>query len=228
MGGRGGSGGGRGGSSTKVYEQSGGYIDLKDSPLQYGRKDDMLKGKQRTTIEEFEKNRVNEKVEHSRTVSKNGNVIAERKGGKGSVELYTRDGENGQVGSHNHPRESGVLGGTFSNADIEVFTSKSELNTIRATTKEGTYSMSKGQNFDAAGLLAYKQQERKRLVNIRKQTYRAIDTAQARGDITYSKSVELKNRAFNKFLVDVHNSLLAGQSKYGYTYTLERNRGRRK
>lgn len=226
--GHGGYSGIRGGSGTRVYEKSGGYIDLKDNPLKYGRKDDMLKGDSRKAIEEFELEKVHADREYSRVVDKNGNVYSERKGDKGSVYIETKPGEDGQTGSHNHPREIGMLGGTFSNADIDSFSTDTKLKTLRATAKEGTYSISKGKNFDGAGLMAYKESERNRLILERKERNRNIKRMYSNGDISEAKAYELQRKSFNKFLVDVHNSLIAGQKTYGYNYTLERPKWRKK
>lgn len=215
-----------GGNGTRVAEASGGYIDLKDNPLKYGRKDDTIKGDTRKAIEAFEKDHVNADIEYSVVVDKNGRVYSRHKGEKGSVKMETKSGEDGQTGSHNHPRGVGKLGGTFSNEDIEAFSSNSHFSTLRAVTKEGTYSISKKKNFDAAGLISYKKAERSRLMKERRSRMDEINAKLKSGEITRTRAIELQHKSFNKYLVDVHNSLIAGQKTYGYSYTLERPRRR--
>ena len=76
--------------------------------------------------------------------------------------------------------------------------------------------------------MEYKEAERRRLITERKERKNQIKNAYSRGEITEAKMYEMQNKSFNKYLVDIHNSLLSGQEKYGYTYTLERPRWRKK
>lgn len=226
MGGRSGS---SGGSSTRVYDKNGAYIDLSESPLKYGQKDDTLKGVARAAIEAFENdnNKTRASVEYSRVVDKNGNIVSEDVGEEGNVDMRIRTGEKGQTGSHTHPKKIGYLGGTFSNEDIENFTTQPEYTTLRARAKEGTYSISKKENFDAKGLMEYKLSERKRLYEQRVKNENELLAKRERKEISVKELKEGIVKEYNKFLVNVHNSLLAGQKKYGYSYTLERPRRRK-
>ena len=224
MGGRSGSSGGGGG--TRVYEKSGGYIDLSDNPLMYGNNDEALSGLRREKIVEFEEKYADAKIEHSRVVDKDGNIYSERKGKAGSVEMVKKQGETGQTGSHNHPREPGVLGGTFSGADVKIFSQK-EYDTLRARAKEGTYSISKKENFNADGLIQYE----KKFTEVLKKEYRdnnnRVKQQYKKGEITLVQAIEQQNKNFNSYLVKRHNAFISGKQEYGYNYVLERPRRRK-
>ena len=89
-------------------------------------------------LESFEKNRLQGKIEYATAVSKNGVVYGEVKGGKGSVRTPVYFDDDGNTFTHIHPRDNGIFGGTFSDADINVF-SNYGVKTYRAVAKEGTY-----------------------------------------------------------------------------------------
>ena len=46
-----------------------------------------------------------------------------------------------------------------------------------------------------------------------------------KGKITATEYNTRNKNAFNKMLIALHNDLLAGQSQYGYSYTLEDKNG---
>ena len=50
----------------------------------------------------------------------------------------------------------------------------------------------------------------------------SLKTEVRKGTITWSEYRRASDNAFNVYLVNLHNSLLAGQSTYHYFYTLER------
>ena len=228
-------GNGRGGGLTmvkSVVTQSGDTIDLSETPLIYGNNDQAIQGLARQTVEAQETKRLSAKSEYAIVLDENGNQIAgESHGTKGRVVV---NGLNeATIMTHNHPRgkgEEGTLGGTFSYKDCLRLSEKPRLQTMRASAAEGTYSISKGKNFDADGFRRYAE----KINTDRRATLNASNAAHAKriqaeydaGKIDYTvANKQLKAlcaKEFNKYLVAVHNDMLAGQKQYGYNYTLER------
>lgn len=223
--------GGRGSSfsqsayvAVSVTGSDGAHIDLTGIPLHYGGKDHNLTGKVRTTIEAFEDRRWKNKIEFSRFVDADGNVIEDNRGGKGSVGASLSARMSAHAMSHNHPRsgrESGLLGGTFSTGDINNFVRFSQK-TYRATASEGTYSISKQKGFDGKGFRQYYSSEHSKNRGAYVTARKTLDTSYKAGKMSYSDYRKATQKAFNTYLVANHNSLRAGQKQYGYHYTLER------
>lgn len=145
-------------AKNKVVVQSGDEISL-DSPLIYGQKDAAISGDVRTALEAQETKRLKAKTEYGLMFGKSGEpVMSEVHGGKGSVSIpheafLIKDG----IFTHNHPRgkgDEGVLGGTFSTADMKIF-AETPTRTMRASAAEGTYSITKTLSFDKAGFNSY-------------------------------------------------------------------------
>ena len=117
---KGSSGGKRGGSSgalvVKSIQIGGVDIDLSSYPLVYGSDDPVLTAEAKKSIDAFETQRRGAKIEYSRFVDDQGNVIEDNRGGKGSVSASLHARNTAYAMSHNHPRDngSGQLGGTFS------------------------------------------------------------------------------------------------------------------
>lgn len=160
MGGRGSSnprGGGDGfekKGATSVADGNTGSVDLSGSPLRYGKADKALDGQRRVAVEGFENRYRGAKIEYGATFDANGMTTELKRGGKGSVKTSAMKYASADTFSHIHPRGEGVLGGTFSQADLSNFTTYG-IKTVRAAAKEGTYSISKGKNFDALGFRQY-------------------------------------------------------------------------
>ena len=217
-----------GGVATSVMGGSGEKIDLTDIPLQYGKKDATLTGKERKNVEEFEKKRVSAKTEYAVLLDENGDRINTKDyhGGKGSVKLPHEDVTKSKTMSHNHPRgkgEEGTLGGTFSGADTRAFSHNANMQTMRATAAEGTYSISKTKDFKSHAFRAFHKQSESKHMGEYKKTAAKIQKDLYSNKITPMKAKELNSKAFNKAMVNMHNDLLGGQKTYGYTYTLEQN-----
>lgn len=227
MGGRGGSSGGSsagGVSKSSVMTQSGQMADLGGASLRYGDKDPAVSGDLRTAVERQEARRVNNKIEYGATYDADGGLIgSEHKGGRNGVSVPARDVDAATVYTHNHPRgagEEGAIGGTFSEADLDVW-SRRGVNTFRATAAEGTYSITKESNFNAAGLRSYYSQIHTDANARRVQANNALADQVRNGSITYQQYLTQHTANFNRMLCECHDGLLAGQSKYGYHYTLE-------
>ena len=218
---------GRGGVKS-VVTQGGVTVDLSDNPLIYGKNDSALTGAKRQIIDDFEKRRGKSKIEYGILVDKDGNVITEERGGKKKVSYYNSDLAKAEVLSHIHPRGKGdedLIGGTFSNQDMKVFTDFGNIKTFRAKATEGTYSITKGKNFDAKGFMDYinsSEKEAKTKMNgLRSQINENYRSGKYNSYGDYKKDF---NNAFNNYLVNSHNALSSGAKKYGYTYTLERKK----
>lgn len=197
-------------------------IDLSTCPLVYGKKDPALTGAARKSLETFEAKRVTAKIEYSEFVMNDGRVISSNRGGKGSVSAPLSARMTADAMSHNHPRESGIIGGTFSDADLGLWGQFNQT-TYRAAAKEGTYSISKNATgFHGRTLVkdykAYVKAETKKA----KQKQKDAISDCANGKISLKQCIDAQVRANNEMLVSYHNFLLNGQQKYGYTYTLER------
>jgi hypothetical protein len=223
--------GGRGGSYSRSTDiavfatgADGTNIDLSESPLHYGGSDPNLTGKVRATIEDFEDKRWKNKIEYSRFVDANGNVIEDNRGGKGSVRASLTARMSAVAMSHNHPRsgsEADLLGGTFSTGDLNNFVRFNQT-TYRATASEGTYSISKLKGFDSRGFKSYYTAECTMNYGAYSSTITKLNASYRSGSMEYKEYISQAHKAFNKFLVAEHNSLRAGQKLYGYHYTLER------
>lgn len=222
--GKGSSGRDSSGTARSVLDNDGSKIDLSDSPLRYGKNDNSISDSVRKNVDEFEDKRRDSKVEYAHLVDANGNTTADRKGGKTSVKTSSADWKKSVLFTHVHPREAGMLGGTFSEQDFFPFAATPSVKTMRAVAKEGTYSVSKGSNYDAAGLQLYFHAEKLQLRNALVNVVNKLNAQYKSGAIDYLAYNQSYNKEFNKYLVGMHNVLLAGQKQYGYTYTLERRR----
>ena len=218
---------GRGSSKAKGYVAKG---ELKlpdgskiefDGELRYGDKDKTVTGAVRQNIESWENRRRKNKIEYAYSVDRDGNPVGpERKGGSGSVRTpYSYHGE-GTTFTHIHPRGAGILGGTFSEGDLQNFAYNRGV-TSRAAAKEGTYSISKGPNFDSKGFMQYVRQVHRDIDSSTSAQAKAV-TKQARdGKITHAETMQQLGKISNNHLIALHNKYLEGQKKYGYIYTLE-------
>lgn len=225
MGGRGASSGGGGGASfTGALNLGGDDNNIQfDGTLKYGKNDPGLTGKNRQTIENWEQKRVKSKIEYGFATDGNGDPVGkEIRGGKGSVRvpISYHNQENGAF-THIHPREAGVLGGTFSQADLMNF-ARGKTTTSRAAAKEGTYSISKGKNFNESGFVKFAYEANSRFEQSARAKIKVAKDRYRSGKIDYNTYLSEHGKAFNTALVELHNDYLSGQKKYGYTYTLEK------
>ena len=216
---------------SRVRTQSGEIAELGNNPLVYTNSDMYLSSKARAAIDDWEKKRSKSKIEYAYMVDENGFEIAENRGGRSSVSTYLSDKLKSDTFTHIHPRgkgDEGYLGGTFSEQDIINFANaantakypNSKLRSYRAKAAEGTYWIAKANNFDPNGLKDYV-----------KQVFSEFEIAKAArkkeagtlADTSWFKLKAKYTQIWNDEIVNVHNKLLAGQKKYGYTYGLERS-----
>ena len=224
MGGRGAS-AGTGDEARRVTIKGGEVVDLSDNPLKYGKEDSALTPAQRWNIEAQEDKRRNNLIEFGFAVDKNGLVVGEKRGGKGSMRPTAAMVTRGEVFTHNHPRDfgAGVLGGTFSDADMDFFTTY-RIRTMRASAYEGTYSITKGAGFASTAFLKWFSDADRSAKAEHNARSKALYNEAKSGQITYDEYNARRNASFNRFLVEMHNTLLKGQKIYDYTYTLERRK----
>lgn len=226
FGGRGASssaGGGGGGSAKGELKLPDGSKIEFEGELKYGKKDSTLTPEARKAIEDWETKRSKAKIEYAYAVHDDGTPVGnEVKGGKGSVRTPYNYHGDGTTFTHIHPRGDGMLGGTFSQADLDAFaTTKNK--TTRAKAKEGTYSISKTSNFDATGFRSYIAKAQANFKASQQTTSKSLANDYRSGKINYNEYLAGTAKAFNTALVNLHNEYSAGQKTYGYKYGLEQN-----
>lgn len=211
--------------ADKTVSWTGEEIDLSKHPLRYGKNDPNVSKNDRLIIDDFEVSDHVRSAGFERILFTNGNGMI----------TGTADGDSGSVGieedvvkaslmmTHSHPRSEGaVLGGTFSDADLNNFLDVGNLKTMRATAGEGTYSISRLKNFDVEGFRQYALNEHSRLFKPYYEYAKETELKYTKGEISYKTYLNRLIKKFNRTQVAFHNHLLAGQEQYGYFYTLER------
>lgn len=223
---KGGRGGRRGGGGAKgeLTLPNGSKIEF-DGELIFGGDDKAIPQAVRKNLDDWENKRYKAKIEFAMSYYPDGTPIGgEKRGGKGSVRSpNSYHDTDGATFTHNHPRGDGMLGGTFSDADLFNFTVGGNT-TSRATAKEGTYSISKGKNFDAKGFTKYRKNESAKARQSYKSETNKLNESYKNGNISYDDYKKQSGKLFNTYLVQLHEVLRKGQKKYGYTYTLEKRK----
>lgn len=229
MGGRGASSGAGGVSPRPIYKEDGqitiGMDTVEfDGTLNYYGNETTISREQRDGVSTFEGKRKKAKVEYAYAVDADGNPVGQEvRGGKTGVSapIKFHDTQDA-VFTHNHPREDGVLGGTFSTADLRnfaIFGNKTE----RAVAKEGTYSITKKKNFDSPGFQKFVNQQHAEARKAFSAAADALTKQIGSGKISKTEAEKQRKRITNNYLIDLHNRYKSGESTYGYSYTLERN-----
>ena len=226
FGGRGassGGGGGKGSASGELTLPNGTKIEF-EGKLNFDGNDPNLTGATRQAITSWEDKRRKQKIEYAYATDANGNPIGkEIRGGKSKVRTPIQyHASNGGTFTHIHPRSDGMLGGTFSGADLNNFANFSQR-TMRAAAKEGTYSISKGANFNPTGFKKHVAKAQKDFNTSYQSRVNAIYNEYKVGKITYAEYKTRNAKAFNTALVELHEAYRSKQKDYGYTYTLERS-----
>ena len=215
--------GGRGGGSAKgeLVLPNGSKIEF-EGELKYGAKDTTITKEARKTMEAWEEKRVKNKIEYAYSVMEDGTPVGpEVKGGKGSVLSPQSYKQEGATYSHIHPRGDGMLGGTFSEADMRNF-SRNPVKTYRARAKEGAYTISKTDSFDATGFRGFVDGANRQFESSYKAKVKSLANDYRSGKISYNDYATGNAKAFNTALVELHNIYSSGQKQYGYKYTLEK------
>ena len=201
--------GGRGASlgTTKGGELSLGYGKDNSTQLDVS----SLSGfpvKLKNEFEDFMKMR-NQKIENAYLIDKNGKVVAGATGDRHSVSIDYREEQKGMTLTHNHPSS---YGGTFSGADMYHFTN-SQLKSIRAVGKEGTYVMSAKKNANYMGLNRALAKDLPRI------------KSQASKNATLKANKGASRTVVRKAYVDtLHSWYKKNASKYGFDYSFKANK----
>lgn len=221
-GGKGGIGGSGGGSAQgELVLPSGSKIEF-EGELKFGKKDTTLTKEARKAIEAWEEKRVKNKVEYAYSVMEDGTPVGpEVRGSKGSVSSPMSYKQEGATFTHIHPREDGMLGGTFSEADMRNF-SRHPCKTYRARAKEGAYTISKTDSFDAVGFRGFIDGANRQFESTYRAKVKSLSADYRSGKISYNDYAKGNAKAFNTALVELHNIYSSGQKQYGYKYTLEK------
>ena len=217
-------GGGGGVAKGELTLPDGSKIEF-DGDLVFGDLDKAIPKEVRKNLDDWENKRYKAKIEYAISYYPDGTPIgSEKRGGKGSVRVPLEyHAIKGSTFTHNHPRGDGMLGGTFSSADLYNF-ARGGNTTSRATAKEGTYSISKGKNFDNVGFYKYVERVNGDFRKTQREMNSKIQKSYNDGKIDYKQANLQMGKAFNTALVNLHNAYLNGQKQYGYTYTLEKRK----
>lgn len=193
-----------------------------DGDLPFTIDDPAVNQTQRPLLTAWEKKREKQKIEYANAIGYNGSVYGEVKGGKGSVSVpHFYHSNKGSVFTHIHPREDGLLGGTFSYGDLQNFVNGAN-STARAVAKEGTYSISRGKNFNGSAFLGYYNTQYNQLEKAYSARCKQLRNDVVNKKISYKTFSSESNKAFNTFLVSLSNAISKGQQTYGYHYYLEK------
>ena len=176
-----------------------------------------------TTVKAFEDSMLNNRThEELRVVDGNGFVVGASVGGKGSVGITARTAANakGNIMTHNHPRsDDGMHGGTFSTADISVM-AKYGIGEIRATAREGTYSLRAGTHADVTGFYNDLMS-----ANTQRQLQRQMLAAGRRiNPADFSDKKSYRNAVFNAQVGVYGNWYKNNAKRYGLIYTFEKRK----
>lgn len=215
------SGGGGGSAKSELILPNGSKIEF-EGELKYGEKDTTLTKEARKSIEAWEEKRVKNKVEYAYSVMEDGTPVGEEiRGTKNSVGTPLSYKQEGATFTHIHPREDGLLGGTFSKTDLFSF-ADTPSKTTRARAKEGAYSISKTDKFDAQGFKDFVDRANRQFNSTYGAKMKALTAEYRKGKIGYDDYAKGSAKAFNTALVELHNIYASGQKQYGYKYTLEK------
>ena len=181
-----------------------------------------LDAKVLSTCEGVEAKTVKLKNEKLTLVNENGDIIHEKRGGRGSVSIDREtaykmsDGESVTL-THNHP---GEFGGTFSGADVNILT-KYNLRAIRAVGKEGSYSLER--TSQTMGLKAstfnreYGALSDQTNRNLQKM-HDSLKSKAMRGDISVPEANKQMQEYRTSLCNQMHDWLSQNSAKYGYNY----------
>jgi hypothetical protein len=225
-------------SETQIKDVYGKTIDLSHCPLEYGGKT-KLNDATRAKVDAFEKKRRKAKIEYGCLLDDEGNPIGkeEYKGGHGSVSYPLIYAKFATSMTHIHPRPEGSnrIGGTFSGADLS-WLDTTQVENMRAAAAEGIYSLSTNPKTDRAGLYQWaitqfkkNKDEYAKKIKSMSEELKKYESKFKHNEISYQEYKDQFDkydkdtaRYFNEWMVADHNSLLAGQEKFNYKYTLER------
>lgn len=160
-------------------------------------------------------------------VNENGEVIHEKRGGRGSVSIdYATAVQMGEsvTLTHNHP---GEFGGTFSGADVNILT-KYNLRAIRAVGVEGTYSLERKSHTTGLKASMFNSEYRTLADRVNRDLnseYKMMRSKAMRGDISAADANRHLAEHRNKLCNEMHNWLVENAPKYNYNYVFTPSSG---
>lgn len=160
-------------------------------------------------------------------VNENGEVIHEKRGGRGSVSIdYATAVQMGEsiTLTHNHP---GEYGGTFSGADVNILT-KYNLRAIRAVGAEGTYSLERKSHTTGLKASMFNSEYRALADRVNRDLnseYKMMRSKAMRGDISAADANRHLAEHRNKLCNEMHDWLVQNADKYTYNYVFTPSSG---
>lgn len=161
------------------------------------------------TLDYLETKKLEETKEQVQVLDDYGYVTRAFQGDEHScaVDDRTQQYARGKIVTHNHPSE---YGGTFSDADISFLSLG--MKELRASAKEGTYSIKAKKNANPHGLMKAYLRNAPRMQN----AMREIALEMARKKYTSKKAYEKANRRAQ--LEVIHNWYQRNVKRYGFEY----------
>lgn len=208
--------GGRGstyGVSVMAAISPPGYGDVEVKELNVAGMTPMDRGSRFTnaekTLDYLETKKLNEAYEQLQVLDDYGYVTRAFQGDEHSVAMdaETINYARGKIVTHNHPAK---WGGTFSDADISTLSMG--MKELRASAREGTYSMKANKNANPHGFMKAYLRSAPRLQN----KMRTIALEMARKKYTSKEAYERANRKAQ--LEVIHNWYQRNAKRYGYEY----------
>lgn len=167
------------------------------------------------TLEFIEQKKIDYPREQLQVIDKFGYVTRAFQGDEHSVafDMDTRQYMRGKIVTHNHPS---VYGGTFSDADINTL--KMGMSEMRASAKEGTYSLKAKRT---ARPVEFFEAYQRAAAALDKKMYEAAVKVAGRG---YRSQREFEKENRRKQLDVLHQWYKKNSGDYGYEYTFIPNK----
>jgi hypothetical protein len=164
------------------------------------------------TLKYLESKKMDYDKEQLQVIDRHGYVTRAFQGDEHSVavDMETRNYMRGKVVTHNHPD---TYGGTFSDADISSL--RMGMKELRASAKEGNYSMRAMKAADPTGLYKAYEKDSDKLQN---NMYQVAKDMAARNWGSYEKYRHENRKAQ---LQVIHSWYQKNTEKYGYQYSFE-------
>lgn len=173
-----------------------------------------------STCQAAEAKSVKLKNEKMTLVNENGDIVHQKRGGSSSVSFDDYDksmlGE-GITLTHNHP---GEFGGTFSGADVNIFTAYN-LRAIRAVGVEGTYSLERKSFTTGLKASMFNSEFQKLAADVQvslNARYKLMKAKAHAGAVTVEEANRQLANHRNKECDRMHNWLIQNADKYNINY----------
>lgn len=211
MGGRGASYGAEFMAARGIYAEAGEVMSLNVAgmtPMEQGSRFTSTE----KTLDYIENKKLDYDKEQLQVIDRHGYVTRAFQGDEYSVgvDMDTRTYMQGKVVTHNHPQN---FGGTFSDADINSL--KMGMKELRASAREGNYSMKAERGADPAGF--YKAYER----NAGRMQTQMTEVAREMAARRWSSYERFQTENRKAQLTVIDNWYKKNAGRYGYQYSFE-------